>query len=132
MKKVFAFAFCYLSMIGATAILSSASTRDFQKAVVVSVEGHQPDTPFHVKPTDAPAPSSESDATVSIRLNCTLYVTRFKSAFAYLPAAFEAGREVAASPGKPFLYVKVPGNDEIKMRIIRQTPVTGDSCKAGN
>ena len=132
MKKAFGFALCYLCILGGTAILSSASTRDFQKAVVVSVEGHQPDAPFHVKQTDAPAPASESDATVSIRLNCTLYVARFKSAFAYLPAAFEAGHEIEMSPGKPYLYVKVPGNDEIKMRLIRQMPVTGDSCKAGN
>jgi hypothetical protein len=125
--------FFSLLILGITVVPTSASTsaRQFQPAVVISVEGHDPDASFHVKKTDAPAPATESDATVSFRLNCTVYVGRYKSAIDYLPNVFEAGHAVELSLGKPFLYVKVPGNGDVKLRVVRTYPFTGDSCKTG-
>jgi hypothetical protein len=124
--------YCLFAVCGlAVAAQASDPPRQFQTAIVVSVEGHEPDPPFHVKKTDAPAPASESDATVSFRLNCTVYVGRYKSAIDYLPSVFEAGHAVEISLGKPFLYAKVPGNGEVKLRIVRHYAATEDSCKAG-
>jgi hypothetical protein len=133
MRRVTALLVCCLFAIFEAGVSAAASTsaRKFQTAVVVSVEGHEPDAPFHLKKTDAPAPASESDATVSFRLDCTVYVGRYKSAIDYLPGVFEAGHAVEISIGKPFLYARVPGNGEVKLRIVRHYAATEDSCKAG-
>jgi hypothetical protein len=119
-------------VLGESAVLSNASTRQFQRATVVSVEKHDPDVALHRKLVDAPTPSSEYDANVSIRLNCVMYLGRYKSAIDYLPGVFVSGQSVEVSPGKHFLYVKVPGTGEVKLRIVRHDAVVGDSCAPGN
>jgi hypothetical protein len=123
---------CCLVALGGSAARSNATTRQFQKAVVVRVEKHEPEVALHRKFTDAPAPSSEYDANVLIRLNCTDYLGRYKSAIDYLPGVFAPGQSIEASPGKHFLYVNVPGNGEVKLRIVRRDPVAADSCKASH
>jgi hypothetical protein len=130
-KKNIGVLICCFFILGGVAAFASDSTppRQFQTAVVVSVEGHDPDTALHRKATDAPAPLTEFDANVSIRLNCVVYVGRYKSAIDYMPGVFEAGHSVEVSPGKPFMYVKVPGNGVIKLRVVRRDPVARDSCK---
>jgi hypothetical protein len=130
-RRTCGLAICCLIVFGGSAVLSNASTRQFQTAVVVKVEKHEPEVALHRKITDAPAPLSEYDANVSIRLNCVVYLGRYKSAIDYLPGVFVAGQSVEASPEKPWLYVKVPGTGEVKLRIVRRDPVAGDSCKAG-
>jgi hypothetical protein len=122
---------CCLVALGGSAARSNATTRQFQKAVVVRVEKHEPEVALHRKFTDAPAPSSEYDANVSIRLNCVVYLGRYKSAIDYLPGVFVPDQSVQVSPGKHFLYVKVPGTGEVKLRIVRRDPVAGDSCSSG-
>jgi hypothetical protein len=117
-----------LVVFGGSPVLLNASTRQFQTAVVVSAEKHDPDAAHHGKFTDAPAPSSEYDANVSVRLNCVVYLGRYKSAIDYLPGVFVPGQSVEVSPGKHFLYVKVPGTGEVKLRIVRRDPVAGDAC----
>ncbi len=132
MRRTCGLAICCLLMLGGSAVLSNASTRQFQKATVVSVEKHDPDVALHRKFVDAPTPSSEYDANVSIRLNCVNYLGRYKSAIDYLPGVFVPGQSVEVSPGKHFLYVKVPGTGEVKLRIVRHDVVAGDSCAPGN
>jgi hypothetical protein len=129
-RRICGLAICSLLLLGGSAVLSNASTRQFQTAVVVNVEKHEPEVALHRKVTDAPAPLSEYDANVSIRLNCVVYLGRYKSAIDYLPGVFVAGHAVEVSAEKPWLYVKVPGTGEVKLRIVRRDPVAGDSCKA--
>jgi hypothetical protein len=123
---------CCLLIFGGCNVLLNASTRQFQNAVVVSAEKYDPAMPHHSKFTDAPAPSSEYDANVLIRLNCTDYLGRYKSAIDYMPGVFAPGQSIAVSPGKHFLYVNVPGNGEVKLRIVKSGPVAADSCKASH
>lgn len=127
-RRISGLAIGCLLIFGGSAVLLNASTRQFQKAVVVRAEKYEPSMPHHGKFTDAPAPSSEYDANVSIRLNCTEYLGRYKSAIDYLPGVFVPGQSVDVSPEKHFLYVKVPGSGEVKLRIVRRDPVAGDSC----
>ena len=128
MRQACGLAICCLFIFGGSAVSLHASTREFQKAVVVSVEKYEPPTALHRKVTDAPAPSSEYDASVLFRLNCVEYLGRYKSPIDYLPDVFAAGQSVEVSPGKTWLYVKVPGTGEVKLRIVRRRPVTEDSC----
>ena len=132
MRRTCGLAFCCLLVLAMSAVLSNAATRQFQTAVVVSAEKYEPEVAHHGKFTDAPAPSSEYDANVSIRLNCVVYLGRYKSAIDYLPGVFVAGQSVEVSPQKPWLYVKVPGTGEVKLRIVRRDPDAGDSCKASH
>ncbi len=131
MRKACGLAICCLFIFGGSAVSLNASTREFQKAVVVSVEKYEPPTALHRKVTDAPDPSSEYDANVSIRLNCVVYLGRYKSAIDYLPGVFAAGQSVEVSPEKPWLYVKVSGTGEVKLRIVRRRPIAGGSCDSG-
>jgi len=131
-QKVCGLAICCLFIFGGSSISLNASPREFQNATVVSAEKYEPPTVLHRKVTDAPAPSYENDFNVSIRLNCVVYLGRYKSAFAYVPSVFAAGQSVEVSPGKTWLYVKVPGTGEVKLRIVRRDPVAGDSCKASH
>jgi hypothetical protein len=120
-----------LLIFGGSSLLLNASTRQYQKAVVVSVENHDPATTLHRKVTDAPDALTEFDANVSIRLNCIVYLGRYKSAIDYMPIVFAAEQEVDVSPEKHFLFVKVPGNGDVKLRIVRRDPAAADSCSAG-
>jgi hypothetical protein len=132
MRKIFGLTICCLFILGGTTVLSSAPTRQFRTAVVVRAQKYEPEVPRHGKFTDAPAPSSQYDADVSIRLNCLVYVGRYESPIDYLPGVFVPDQSVEVSPGKHFLYVRVPGTGEVKLRIVRRDPVAGDSCKAGH
>jgi hypothetical protein len=129
MKNAFGLGMCVLLIFSGFLVPLHASTRQFQTGVVVSAEKYDPAMPHHSKFTDAPAPSSEYDANVLIRLNCTDYLGRYKSAIDYLPRVFASGQSIEVSPGKHFLYVNVPGNGEVKLRIVRHDPVAADSCK---
>jgi hypothetical protein len=122
---------CCLLIFGGSSLLLNASTRQYQKAVVVTVENHDPATTLHRKVTDAPDALTEFDANVSIRLNCILYLGRYKSAIDYMPSVFAPEQAVEVSPEKNFLFVKVPGNGDVKLRIVRRDPVTADACSPG-
>ena len=130
MRGTWGLVICCLFILGDSPVLLNASTRQFQTAVVVSAQKYEPEVPHHGKFTDAPAPSSQYDADVSIRLNCLVYVGRYESPIDYLPGVFKPGKSVEVRPGKHFLYVSVPGTGEVKLRIVRRNPVAGDSCKA--
>ena len=132
MKRNVSLLICCFFVLGGLAALASDPTppRQYQTAVVVNVQGHIPDTALHRKATDAPDPLTEFDANVSIRLNCVVYLGRYKSAIDYLPEVFVAGHSVEVSPGKPFMYVKVPGNGVVKLRVVRRDPVAGNCSDA--
>lgn len=128
MRGISGLVICCLFVFGGSAVLLHASTLQFQKAVVVSTEKYEPEAAHHGKFTDAPAPSSEYDANISIRLNCLVYLGRYKSPIDYLPGVFVPGQSIEVSPARHFLYVRVPGTGEVKLRIVRRDLVAGDSC----
>ena len=128
MRKHFVSVICSLLIFSGYAVPLNASTRQYQKAVVVSVENHDPATTLHRKVTDAPDALTEFDANVSIRLNCVVYLGRYKSAIDYMPTVFALDQPVEVSPQKNFLFVKVPGNGDVKLRIVRHDPASGNAC----
>jgi hypothetical protein len=130
MRRICGLLICSLVVFAEFAPALDASTRQFQKAVVVSAQKYEPDTPRHGKRTDAPAPATEYDYDVSIRLNCSVYVGRYLSGIDYLPDVFSANQSVEVSLDKHFMYVKVPGSRDVKMGIVRNYVESGDSCGA--
>lgn len=95
------------------------------------MENHEPATSLHRKVTDAPDALTEFDANVSIRLNCVVYLGRYKSAIDYMPSVFAPEQAVEVSPEKNFLFVKVPGNGDVKLRIVRRDPAPANTCSPG-
>jgi hypothetical protein len=110
--------------------LTAEAPRTFQQAVVVSAEKHEPDTSHYNKRTDAPTPVAEYDYDVSVRLNCSVYVGRYKSAIDYLPGVFAANQTIEVSLEKHVMVVKASDTGEIKLSIIRRHAVLGNSCGA--
>jgi hypothetical protein len=86
--------------------------------------------------TEATSLEREVEARLDrVRVQCgdeLVYVGRYKSPIDYLPGVFVPDQSVEVSPGKHFLYVRVPGTGEVKLRIVRRDPVAGDSCKASH
>jgi len=120
-----------LAGIVVPSVLTAETPRTFQQAVVVSAEKHEPDTSHYNKLTDAPTPVAEYDYDISIRLNCSVYVGRYKSAFEYLPSVFAANQTIAVSLEKHVMVVKGSDNGEIKLVIIQRHAVSENSCRAG-
>jgi hypothetical protein len=128
MKRICGLLFCFLVAYAELAPALDASTRQFQKAVVVSAQKYEPDTPHRSKRTDAPAPPTEYDYDVAIRVNCSVYVGRYLSGIDYLPDLFSPNQSVEVSLDKHYLYVRNPGSRDIKMGIVRNYAESGDSC----
>lgn len=123
---------CCLLVFSESVGLLHASRRQFTTGVVVDVQKHGLNRPRYGKRTDAPAPPDEYDYDISIRLQCSVYVGRYRTWTEYLPGAFAPNQSVEVSPGKHFLRVKLPPSGEIKMPIVRRYAVSGDSCKAAH
>jgi hypothetical protein len=120
-----------LAGIFVPSVLTAETPRTFQPAIVVSAEKHEPDTSHYNKRTDAPALVTEYDYDVFIRLNCSIYAGRYKSAIDHLPGAFAANQIIAVSLERHVMFVKTPDTGEIKLGIIRHHAVPGSSCGAG-
>jgi hypothetical protein len=129
MTRTWGLLMCALLMFGECAPVLNAATRQYQKAVVVSAEKHEPVTPHRSKATDAPDPGTEYDYDISIRLNCSIYVGRYRSSVEYLPAVFAPNQPVEVSLEKQLLYVRDPSSRDIKMSVVRRHQESGDSCK---
>jgi hypothetical protein len=121
---------CFLLTVSAFVPQVIASARQYQKAVVVSAEKYEPIAPRRGKHTDAPAPVTEYDYDVAIRLNCSVYVGRYQSAIEYLPAVFSPNHEVEVSLEKQLMYVKIPGSRDVKMGIVERRSESGNSCNS--
>lgn len=131
MRETFRCLICFVLVFGASAPVLNASTRQFQKAIVVSAQKYEPDHPRYGKRTDAPPPTTDYTYDVSIRLNCSVYVGRYESAFDYLPSAFAPEQSIEVSLEKHLMFVRGLGTDEMKLGVVRRYPVAGDSCNSG-
>jgi uncharacterized protein involved in exopolysaccharide biosynthesis len=65
----------------------AATKQEYQSATVVSVESREtPSNYAGSNPSDAPLQSEVYSYDIGIRLGCTVYRTRYESAFDYLPS----------------------------------------------
>lgn len=121
--------FLLIGMFIESNAVTAETSRTFQRAVIVSAQKHEPDSPHYNKRMDATAAATEYDYDISIRLNCSIYVGRYLSAIDYLPGVFAADQTIEISLEKRVMFVKVPGTGEIRMGIVRHYAALGDSCQ---
>jgi hypothetical protein len=109
----------------------AATKQEYQSATVVSVESHEtPSSYAGSNPSDAPLHSEVYSYDIGIRLGCTVYRTRYESAFDYLPSVFAANHPVEVKPQKHVMYVSLPGDREVRMAIGGRSGVKDISCMA--
>jgi hypothetical protein len=102
----------------------------YQQGTVVSVKRHQPETYYYGSPTDAPLQANEYDYDVGVRVDCSVYVGRYKSAIPYIPSSFVPNHPVDVLQHKHVLYVRMPEiGRKVKMGIVGHKPVKDDSCR---
>ena len=111
-----------------------ASTKSgYQSATVISVESHE--TPSNYaggNPSDASLRSEVYSYDIGVRLGCTIYRTRYDTAFEYLPADFTPNHLVEVIPQRRVMYVRLSGDREVRMGIDSRRSVKGQPCVARN
>jgi len=111
----------------------AATKQEYQSATVVSVESHEtPSNYAGSNPSDAPLQSEVYSYDIDIRMGCTVYRTRYDSAFDYLPSVFAANRPIEVNPHKRVMYVSLPRDREVRMAIGGRSGVKDTSCMARN
>jgi hypothetical protein len=124
-----------MSLVLASGVLlasaHAATKQEYQSATVVSVESHEiPSNYAGSNPSDAPLQSEVYSYDISIRLGCTVYRTRYESAFDYLPSIFAANHPVEVNPHNRVMYVSLPGDRAVRMAIGGRRGVKDTSCVA--
>lgn len=80
-------------------------------------------------PSDAPLRSEVHIYDISIRLDSGNYVGHYESAFDYVPSILTSNRPVKVRLQKHVMYVRVPGDEEYKMAIVKRPRGTPRSCE---
>jgi hypothetical protein len=109
----------------------AATKQEYQSATVVSVESHEiPSNYAGSNPSDAPLQSEVYSYDIGIRLGCTVYRTRYESAFDYLPSAFAPNHPIGVNPHKRVMDVVLPGDRAVRIAIGGSSDVKDISCMA--
>jgi hypothetical protein len=122
---VFRYPFLILlfSAIGFAGSSKKNSTLAAQYAPATVLDIHEEETQSNYvgdNPSDAPLQSEVHIYDVSIRLDSGNYAGRYKSAFGYLPSILSSNRPVEVRLQKHVMYVRVPGDEEYKMAIVKR------------
>ena len=109
----------------------AATKQEYQSATVVSVESHEtPSNYAGSNPSDALLQSDVYSYDIGIRLGCTVYRTRYESAFDYLPSVFAPNHPIEVNPHKRVMYVSLSGDRTIRMAIGSRSGDKDTSCVA--
>ena len=101
----------------------------YQHATIVAVEKRAPATTyFHDSPSEAPLAANRVSYDISVQMQCTVYVGRYRSEMNYLPTEFVANHPVDVKLQKNVMYVSVPGSNDVKMGIIHRRRIGDGSC----
>jgi hypothetical protein len=124
-----------MSLVLASGVLlasaHAATKQEYQSATVVSVESHETPSDYSgSNPSDAPLQSEVYSYDIGIRLGCTVYRTRYESAFDYLPSVFTPNHPIDVNPHKHVMYVSLPGDRAVRMAIGGRRGVKDTSCVA--
>ena len=101
----------------------------YQSAIVVSVESHEsPSNYAGSNPSDLPLQSTIYSHDIGIQLACTVYRTRYDSAFDYLPLVFALNHPIQVNLQKRSMYVSLTGDRAVRMGIGSRRSVKDASC----
>jgi hypothetical protein len=128
--------FAALLLILATFPLAYASSKHAQsnpylEGTVLQVEKHQSmQSTAGSNPSDAPLADPETyDYDVAVRVNCGTYVGRVESWYDYVPAGLSANQKIQLRLAHGTMYVDVPNQKEVPMRIVSRHEDRG-SCNS--
>jgi hypothetical protein len=131
MKKsfmLFAFVSCVL-----LASMQATTKPEYQPAKVVSVESHEtPSNYAGSNPSNAPLQSEVYSYDIGIRLGCTVYRTRYDSAFHHLPSVFAPNHPIEINLRKRAIEVSLPGDRMVRIGIDGRRSVKDESCIVRN
>jgi hypothetical protein len=81
-------------------------------------------------PSDAPLPDPQTyDYDVAVRVNCGTYVGLYESWYDYVPSILTASQKIQLRLTHSAMYVNVPNQKEVGMRIIQRRE-EGGSCSS--
>jgi len=105
-----------------------AKNESYQPGTVVTVDKSESTYPGS---PDAPLEPDVYSYDIGVRVDCTIYVGRYESAFDYLPSPLAPHHQVEVLLHKHILYVRMPELDrEVKMSIVGHKRVNEDACRA--
>jgi hypothetical protein len=111
----------------------AATKAEHQPATVVSVQNREtPSNYAGSNPSDAPLQSEVYSYDIGIQVGCTIYRTRYDSAFDYLPSVFAPHHAVEVNLRKRVIEVSLPGNRTVRMGIDDRRNVKDESCMVRN
>ena len=122
-----------LLILGALSCAYASSKQSQRKTylegTVVGVEKHETaQSTAGSNPSDAPLPDPETyDYDVAVRVNCGTYVGRYETWYDYVPSALSASQKIQLRLTHGVMYVNVPNQREVEMRIIQRHEDRG-SC----
>lgn len=97
-----------------------AQSNPYLEGSVLQVEKHETtQSTAGSNPSDAPLPDPETyDYDISVRVNCGTYVGRYESWYDYVPASLSANQKVQLRVAHGTLYLDVPNQKEVPLRIV--------------
>lgn len=123
-----------LCLIGLLLSLCSAKAKAKEgqahlSATVLRVQKHDVDSFVGgSNPTDAPLRSDVFHYDVWLKVDCSIYVARYDSAYDQPPSAFTAQRQIDLRVEKHVLYASMPGGSDAKMSIVKRSTDSTGSC----
>jgi len=103
---------------------------NYQNATVVSVNKHTPVFNYASgDSTDAPLRSVDNGYDIAIRLNCDLYVGRYRSSINFVPPEVSANQPVQVLMQGHVMYVTYPNQSrQMKLGIMSHKRVNDAGC----
>jgi len=105
---------------------------NYQNATVVSVNKHNSVSNYASGDSvDAPLRAADNSYDISIRLNCDLYVGRYRSSINFVPPEVSANQPVQVLMQGHVMYVTYPNQSrQMKMGIVSHKHVTDGGCSS--
>jgi hypothetical protein len=120
-NRTFATLFVILGALPfAQASAKHAQSKPYLEGTVLQVEKHETmQSTAGSNPSDAPLADPETyDYDIAVRVNCGTYVGRFESWYDYVPASLSAKQKIQLRFTHGTMYVDVPNQKEVPMRIV--------------
>ena len=113
--------------------MHATTKQGYQQATVVRVESHETSSNYAgSNPSDAPLQSVVYSYEIGIRQGCTMYRTRYDSAFDYVPAVFDLNHPIQVNVKRRVIHVNLPGDRELRMGIDSRRRIDDQSCPGRN
>lgn len=126
-KKIIAF----VLIVGAFPYVHASSKQSqpnmYVDGTVVRVEKHEAaQSSPGSNPSDAPLPDPETyDYDVAVQVSCGTYVGRYESWYDYLPSLLAANQKIHLRLTRRAMYVNVPNQKDLQMRIVSRAAEHG-------